>query len=167
MQSSDRIKPWLSVERMFQWLQTATDQLSYKKRMAIWLTHTGRLSTPKVAEILSVSAQAVWLWIRQFNALGPKGLQRKGRGGRRWGFMTLQQEADLLKPLIRRARTAATPNTLQIKRLVEQKLGRKVSIPYIYRLLQRHRWYDMLTQSRPPVRASKDNFRKLARPWSR
>jgi len=167
MPPSDRIKPWLSVEKMFQWLQKASGQSSYKRRMAIWLTLTGRLSASKVAEILGVSDQAVWLWLRQFNSLGPKGLERKGRGGRRWGFMTLQQEADLLKPLIRRARTGGVPKTLEIKRLVEQKLGRKVSVPYVYRLLHRHRWYETIAQSRPAVRAPKDDFRKLSRPWLR
>ena len=40
-----------------------------------------------------------WLWIGQYNRQGPAGLQRKGRGGRRWAFLTLDQEQDLLATL--------------------------------------------------------------------
>lgn len=109
MRPPPRIKPWLTIEKMFQWLQKAPDKASYKRRMAIWLIHTGKLHTPKAAEIIGVSTQTVWLWVRQYNSIGPKGLERKGRGGRRWAFMTQQQEAELLKPLIRKARSASAP----------------------------------------------------------
>ena len=49
------IRDWLSIDRMFQWLQEAPDEASHRRRMAIWLTHTGRLHAAKVAEILGVS----------------------------------------------------------------------------------------------------------------
>ena len=109
MRPCARIKPWQSIEKMFQWLQDAADESSYKRRLAIWLTHTGKLHAGKVAEILGVSTQAVWLWIRQYNNAGPGALERKGRGGRCWGFMSLQKETELLKPFIRKARSGYPP----------------------------------------------------------
>ncbi len=169
MRSPANIKSWLSVEKMFEWLQNALDETSYKRRMAIWLTHTGKLHAPKVAEILGVSTPSIWLWVRQYNACGPKGLMRKGRGGRRWGFMSLCEEAELLKPLMRKAGSANQPNAMQIKRLVEKKLGRVVSRPYIYRMLSRHGWYDKIAQSRLPAKvpARQDDFQAISRPWLR
>ena len=169
MQPPAYIKPWLSIEKMFQWLQGASDESSYKRRLAIWLTHTGKLHAPKVAELLGVSTQAVWLWIRQYNTAGPEGLERKGRGGRRWGFLTSQQEAELLKPLISQARLGDTPKPIEIKQLVEKKLGRKVSMPYIYRLLARHGWADAIAQSKSRDKTSslENNFQKLTHPWLR
>ncbi|MFC1738767.1 transposase [Planctomycetota bacterium] len=169
MRPSAYIKPWLSIEKMFQWLQKASDESSYKRRLAIWLTYTGKLHAPKVAELLGISTQAVWLWIRQYNTSGPDGLERKGRGGRRWDFMTPQQEAKLLKPLISKARSGVAPKPIVIKQLVEKKVGRKVSMPYIYRLLARHGWSDAIAQSKSRDRTSpaKDNFQKLTRPWLR
>ena len=107
MRPPARIKSWLSIEKMFQWLQSAPDEPAYKRRLAIWLTYTGKLHANKVAKVLGVSTQAVWLWIRQYNDSGPSGLKRNGRGGRRWGFMTLQQEAELLRPFIRKARSGS------------------------------------------------------------
>ncbi|MHC4396565.1 MAG: helix-turn-helix domain-containing protein [Planctomycetota bacterium] len=169
MRQPAAIKSWLSIEKMFQWLQDAPDESSYKRRMSIWLTHTGKLHANKVAKTLGVSTQAVWLWIRQYNARGPEGLKRRGRGGRRWGFLTTQQESELLKPFIRRARLGSPPKPAEIKQSIEQKLQRKVSAPYIYRLLHRHRWAEIIAQSRQyaPSEAVQDDFKKFSRPWLR
>ena len=169
MRSPGRIKEWLSIARMFQWLQDAPDQGAYKRRMAIWLTHTGKIHANKVARILGVSKQAVWLWISQYNRQGPKGLERKGRGGRRWGFMSVQEEADLLKPLLRRARAGNPPKPGAIKQLIEEKLGKKVSMAYIYRLLRRHGWSEAIAQSKLGGKAAayEADFSKLSHPWTR
>ena len=167
MRQPTQINQWLSIEKMFQWLQNATDQHAYKRLMAIWLTHTGNLHANKVAEILAVSTQAVWLWIRQYNKYGPKGLERKGRGGRRWAFLTIQQEAELIKPFIRKALTGNPPKADVIKQAVEQKLGVKVSKPYIYRMLARNKFSQIIAQSRTAETTLKDDFRNLSRPWLR
>ena len=169
MRAPAYIKSWLSVEKMFQWLQDAPDDESRKRRRAIWLTYTRKLHARKVAKILGVSTQAVWLWVRQYNNHGPEGLNRKGRGGRRWGFMTLQQEAELLKPLMKKIRSGTIPKTAEIKLLVEKKLGRKVSTPYIYRILSRHSWYEKIAQSNLVTGPSAiaDNFQKFSQPWLR
>jgi len=162
------IKPYLSVEKMFRWLQNAPDQASYKRRMAIWLTFTGRLHAPKIAEVLGVSSQAVWLWIRQYNTKGPTGLNRKGRGGRRWAFLTLRQEAELLKPLLQKAKSASAPKAAQIREVIEKHLGRKVSMPYVYRMLHRHHWYETIAQSKPVSDLSgQDTFERISQPWLR
>ena len=137
--------------------------------MAIWLTHTGKLHAPKIAEILGVSTQAVWLWIRQYNKKGPIGLYRKGRGGRRWGFLTIQQETETIKSLAQKAKCGTIPKTFEIKQIVEAKLGKKVSTPYIYRLLNRHHWYETLAQSKAVTtpKTPEDSFKKFSHPWLR
>lgn len=169
MRPPAQIKSWLSIERMFQWLQAAPEQSAYKRRMAIWLTHTGRLHAHKVAEVLGISKQAVWLWIDQYNRLGPDGLNRQGRGGRRWGFMTLQQEAELLKPFIQKTQQGQSLKAAAIRPIVERSFGRKVSLPYIYRLLSRHGLGRVIAQSQ--LKDSKTNrpgnFRRISRPWTR
>lgn len=169
MRPPAKIRGWLSIEKMFRWLQEAPDEAAHKRRMAIWLTHTGRLHAHKVAGILGVSTQAVWLWVRQYNERGPDGLVRNGRGGRRWGFMTPEQEARLLRPLIQKTKAGRAPSPRAIRRIIEQDLGRSVSMSYVYRLLRRHNWADMLARSRRPSRHQSDagTFAELAKPWRR
>jgi len=163
------IKDWLSIEKMFQWVQDSPDQSSHKCRMSIWLTHTGRLHADKVADILGVSKQAVWLWIRQYNEKGPSGLDRLGRGGRRWGILSPEEERQWLAPLIREARSGRPVKPSDVQQLVESKLHKKVSKSYIYKLLKRHDWADItgLTRSKTQSEESPDTFGTLSKPWLR
>ncbi len=169
MRRAAEIKPWLSINKMYRWLQGAPDQGAWKRRMAVWLTHTGKLNANKVAEVLGVSVGAVWLWIKQYNTDGPDGLERAGRGGRRWGFLSLEAEAELLGPFIRKARGGEVVKTSTIKEAVEERAGRGVSWPYVYRLLERHGWSDMIAQSHPDAEHQSENeeFRRISQPWMR
>ena len=168
MRTPARIKTWLSVEDMFEWVQKAPDEPAHKRRMAIWLTYTGQLHAAKVAQTLGVSVQAIWLWVRQYNSKGPEGLDRKGRGGRRWAFLSPEREAELLQPFIQQVRSGKVPKASEIRGVVQEELNRSVSMPYIYRLLYRHGWPGIIAQSQR-VRGSGggDDFEKLTRPWLR
>lgn len=169
MRPPAKINPWLTARKMLNWLENAPDEDSYKRRHAIWLTHTDKLHARKVAEILGVSSQAVWSWISQYNKFGPQGLERTGRGGRRWAFLSLKEESQLLKPFIKKAQSGKPPEAAQIKQKIEKKLGKTVSMSYVYRLLQRHQWADKIAQSGPNAANQKrvNDYLKMARPWLR
>ena len=169
MRAPARIEDHLTTEEMFQWLEDGADRASCKRRMAVWLTHTEKLHAHKVAEILGVSIQAVWLWIGQYNARGPAGLQRKGRGGRRWCYLTVRQETEVLVSFMGKVRAGERPRAAMLKPLIEKKAGRRVSMQYIYRLLARHNWAEEIAQSHPVGEKPEvaDDFRKYSRPWLR
>lgn len=154
---------------MRQWMQEAPDAEARKRRMAIWLTGIERLHAKDVAQKLGISVQAVWVWIRQYNEGGPDGLTRAGRGGRRHGFMNHQDEERLLGPFLREARAGRPPKTATVRAAIEKHLGKAVSLSYVYRLLRRHGWADLLAQSRHPAASDPpaDTFDTLARPWQR
>ena len=65
------IKDWLTAEQMLDWLSDAGDAESLQRRLAVWMTATGKLHAHHVAAMLGVSLQAVWLWIGQYNKHGP------------------------------------------------------------------------------------------------
>ena len=169
MRPPPQIKPHMSIEKMFHWLQTAPDQDAYKRRMALWLAHTGNLHAHKIAQVLGVSKQAVWLWIGQYNRLGPAGLDRTGRGGRRWAFLSRWQEANLLKPFLKDVQEGKRPKTTEIKNKVEKLLGRPVSNAYIYRMLTRNNYQQQIAQSRSVLdnTQEKDTFRSISQPWQK
>jgi biotin operon repressor len=60
--------------------------------LAIWLTWTKSLHAEKVAQMLGVSKQAIWLWLNRYQKQGPEGLQRQERGRRRWSLLELKEE---------------------------------------------------------------------------
>ena len=83
--------------------------------------------------------------------------------------MTLAQENELMRPLVKLARSGRAPKPEKVKQIVEERLGRKVSKSYIYKLLRRHGWADALRQSRPPTPPLEDSdtFDRLVKPWLR
>ena len=162
------IKPWLSTGKMEKWVGQAPDEDARKRRLSVWLTHTEKLHARDVAERLEVSVQAVWLWVGQYNRRGPGGLDRKGRGGSRRTLMSLSQEKAVLSPFLSQARAGNPPRAEVVKKAIEKKLGRKVSLPYVYALQARHGWARIIAQSHPgAMSAGGDTFQTMAAPWQR
>lgn len=168
MRPPTTIRSWMPLGKMKRWASDAPDEGTHKRRLAVLLTHTRKLHAREVADQLGVSVQAVWLWNSQYNKKGPRGLDRKGRGGRRRMLMTPCQEKAVLRPFIRLARTGRPVKAAVVKKAVEAKLGRTVSFPYVYSLLTRHGWARIIAESRQSSLPQKENtFMRLATPWRR
>ena len=144
------IHQWLSRERLQAWVKKARSREEYQKRLAIWMTLTGRFPAHRVASLLVVSKQAVWLWVSQYNRLGPDGLQRRGRGGRHRAYLSLTQEAALLDSLQKRAQRGDAPTARQVQEEVSHATRIKVSISYVYRLFDRIGWRKVGARARHP-----------------
>ena len=134
------LKPWVSEMELLEWLRGAATAGEHQKRMVVWLTHFGRWPGHRIAEMVGVSVQAVWKWVGQYNLQGPAGLCRCGRGGRRWSYLTEEQEKVLLHSLETRAAQGDIITAKQVFPLVREAAGREVSLGYVYSLLRRHGW---------------------------
>lgn len=164
------IEPWLSTEDMQAWVREAPDKAGYQRRLAVWLTHVGRLAAHQVAEFLCASKQAVWRWISQYNLQGPEGLDRQGRGGRRWAYLSVPEEEAFLQQWQQQAVRGELLTAKQLRTQLEKFARRKVSLGYVYRLLHRHGWRKLGPRPRHPKaqpRAQerfKKNFPRSSKP---
>ena len=140
MRRPAQIKSWLSEEELLAWLRDCPDRGTYQRRLAIWLTWTKSLHAEDVAQMLGVSKQAIWLWIGQYNKEGPEGLQRQGRGGRRWSLLELREEQQVLERWAKRAQQGEVITARQLLPEVQKAVGQEVSLAYLYKLLKRHGW---------------------------
>ena len=140
MRRAARIEPWLSEEELLVWVREASSRGDYQKRLAIWLTQMGSFHAHEVARMLGISKQAVWLWVSQYNKQGPSGLEREGRGGRRWSFLSWTEEEELLAGFTERAFKGELITARKMVPEIRQATGRDVSLAYVYRLLKRHQW---------------------------
>ena len=139
MRKPAQINAWLDETDLGQWTREAKSAEELRRRLSVWLTFLG-YAAHEVAYWLQVSTQAVWLWVGQYNRRGPGGLEREGRGGRRWGFLSLQKEAEILNGLGKRAQQGEVLTAQRVLPLLSQAAGRPVSAAYVYRVLHRHRW---------------------------
>lgn len=128
----------MTTEAMAQWVRQASDLEAYKKRLAIWLTLSGRLHAHRVSDLLQVSKQAVWLWVKQYNQGGPEGLDRKGRGGRRRAYLSEDDERKLVSKLQTLVSSGQARKAKELLPEVLKTVGQSVSVAYVYRLMQRH-----------------------------
>jgi len=134
------VEPWLSELELLDWMRAAESRAAYQRRLAVWLTYLRHFPAREVATLLGVSTPAVWRWLSQYNRQGPAGLMRRGRGGRRWAFLSLDQERELLATLQAQAGRGQVLTAKQIHGRVGQAVGKEVSLDYVYRLLHRHGW---------------------------
>ena len=169
MSSENFKKEWIAQDKMFVWLLESTDEFSLKRRLSIWLFQVVGLSASRIAEIIGISKQAVWLWNRDYNLKGPKSITRRGRGGRNWAFLTIEQEKSIINFFINKSHQGQKVKPIVIKQKIEQVLERKVSMPYVYRLLKRHNWYEKVMKYDPEKIKSHPeiNFESISRPWKR
>jgi transposase len=158
------IKPWLSIEDLQIWVREAPDKFSYQRPLAIWLTQVGGLAAHPVAEFLCASKQAVWLWISQYNRQGPEGLDRQGRGGRRWAYLSLAEEQALLKNWQERAARGEVLTAKQLHACLQKAAERTISLGYVYRLLHRHGWRKL--GPRPRHRKAQPGWHRSSCPGS-
>jgi transposase len=140
MRRPGELRPWISEIELLEWLRESSTADEHQKRTALWLTHFGRWPAREVAEMVGVSVQAVWKWVGQYNRQGPSGLHRGGRGGRRWSYLTEEQERTLLQTLETRAARGDILTAKQVVPLVCEAAGRDVSLACVYGLLHRHEW---------------------------
>jgi transposase len=138
MKMPAQINPWLNDDELAQWVREAPTQDAYKKRLAIWLTRRGPFHAHRVSDLLQVSKQAVWLWIKQYNQGGPDSLDRKGRGGRRRAYLSLDQERELVERLQTQVAKGQGKKAKELLPEVLEAVGQNVSVAYVYRLMQRH-----------------------------
>src|SRR3954468_8101551 len=138
MKMPAQISPWMSDEELSSWVREAPTLDAYKKRLAIWLTRRGPFHAHRVSDLLQVSKQAVWLWIKQYNQGGPESLDRKGRGGRRRAYLSLDQERALVERLQSQVSKGQGKKAKELLPEVLEAVGQNVSVAYVYRLMQRH-----------------------------
>ena len=139
MKMPARIQPWLSPEEMAQWVREADRLDAFKKRLAVWMTLRGSFHAGRISDLLQISKQSVWTWVKLYNLNGPKGLERKVRGGRRRAYLSEEEERALVSKL---QELVASGQARRAKELLPEVLkavrDQSVSVTYVYRLLQRH-----------------------------
>jgi len=165
MRPAAQIRDWLDREHMLTWLQESPDKATYQRRLAVWLTFAGKLHAHKIAAMLGVSLPSIWSWIKRYNTFGPRGLNRQKRGGKTWSYLEKKEEWYFLRSMLGQSEEKKLPSAQVIKLALEKKLGRKVSLSYVYKLIHRHNWPRIYTQSQPY--AKKDHFNTYAQPWQR
>lgn len=77
-------------------------------------------------------------------------VQRRNWGGRRYGYMTVEDERKFLSQFLDKAEQGGILVVGEIKRAFEALVGRKVAKTTIYRMLDRHNWRTIIPRPHHP-----------------
>lgn len=123
------------------------------------------LNDRDVAKLLGRSR---WSVIRMRKAFGQlhsgNELVDRNWGGRRYGYMSVDQERQFLSRFLDQASVGGAVNAGEIKRAFEALVGHRVAKTTIYRMLDRHGWRKIMPRPHHPksdVKAQK-GFKKTA-----
>lgn len=145
---------------------TSKEREQYQRWQAIFLTGKG-LQADVIAEYVGTTKGTVHQWVYQYNHDGPDGFTLQGRGGRRFGLLSLEEEAELLDSIRARAEVGRILNAFAIKEQVEERLAKRVSKDYLYDLLHRHKWRKVMPRPQHPKadKEKQEEFKKNFQSW--
>lgn len=133
------VAPWKTREELLVWLKEADSKPEYQRRLVIWMAVVQPRPAAQVAEALGISTQVVWKWISEYNRMGPDGLDRSGRGGRRRSLLSLSAERALVTKVRSLQSQEPCPSLRSLLPEVRRTLRRDVSLHYLYGLMARWR----------------------------
>src|SRR5260370_8737470 len=103
-----------------------------------------------MARHCGVSKATVHAVIASYNRQGIAAVETAGKGGRRSGYLSLEEEREFLAPFFGRAERGELATTEEIWRAFEARVGHEVDGSTIYRLLARHAWPKLIPRPPPP-----------------
>jgi transposase len=152
MRPPAKIKPWLSLPQLTEWVCAASADASVlRKRLVVWLMALQPRYARQVAALLGVSVVSVWRWISCYNRDGPQALRASRRGGHRRGhFESRAEEASVLVSLEPQALAGDLLTAGPVRQALEQAAGHPLSTRSLYDLLARQDWRKLAPRPRHP-----------------
>lgn len=81
---------------------------------------------------------------------GVKSRKKEQRGGRRRQNMCLEEEKQFLQPFLEKAAAGGILVVGEIKKALDERLGRKTALASTYNLLHRHNWRKLAPDKQHP-----------------
>ena len=132
--------PHLTGDEIKEKLRAAKGKGQYRRWLAVNLSLRKRLSHHEIAEILGVSVQAVHQWLGAYNREGEKALLPKAENRGRKPFLDSEKEAEIIKEFNDIALKGELVTVDKISSKISKIVGKKVSVGYPYKVLERQRW---------------------------
>lgn len=139
-------------------LQKAIDRLSEAKTVgdlrqaqAVVFPLQFGLTLEQTAEAIGISVGwACRLRTAFIREGGASPTVKQSRGGRRRENLSRDEESEFLEPFFEKAKTGGILVVSEIKRAMEERLGRPVALASAYNLLHRNGWRKMAPDKRHP-----------------
>jgi len=135
-----KAEPHLSEEEILKRIKRTVGFWRVQKWLAVLIATVDPCPAREIARHTGLAEQTIHNLISLYNRLGPQALEGPGKGNRGRAYLSLEQEAEFLKPFFERAATGRIATASEIHKALEKRLGCSAHVTSVYRLLKRHRW---------------------------
>jgi transposase len=156
MATITRAKPHLPIEEVKERMNTDPRSWCRKRWLIIYNALVDPREASEIAKHTGVSVSTVHKVISLYNKFGVSSVETAGKGGRRFSYLTREEEQDFLEPFFERAEKGEIATTAEIQQAFERKVGHEVDSSTVYRLLDRHEWRKIVPRSFHPQARKED-----------
>ena len=139
-----------SSQELLNHMKSTKDKTEYMKFQAMHLYKVENKSANEVAQTVGTSNDMIYQWAHRYKKFGVLGLINKPRGGRKWSFMSIEEEKAMLDELTKDATKGLVVVSKVIRNVAEKKLGHPVSADYAEDILNRHGWRKIMPRPKHP-----------------
>ncbi len=150
MAKTSKIHPHLSLREIDQRLRQTQGFWKVQRWMAIRYGMVHPSTASQIAKAVGLSTSSVQHLISNYNKEGATAVETKGSGGRKYGYLTLEQEKSFLASCQEKALSGHYTTVEDIQKAFEEKVGKSVARSTIYRLLDRHSWCKLIPRPKHP-----------------
>jgi len=140
----------VSKEMLTERIQSTQDKTEFMKLQAMYLYTIESLPAKNIAQAIGKTPGIIYQWAHRLKKFGLDAFQLKPRGGRKWAYMSLEEEVALLEELQQDATKGLVVISKIVRNKAEEKLGRPVSADYAEDLLKRHDWRKIMPRPKHP-----------------
>jgi transposase len=143
-------------------MESTKNKREYIKARIVYLMQVEKIKAKDVAVAMGTSKQMVHFYNGRYKKFGIAGLINKYRGGRKWSFMSLEEEKQLLESITPDAKKGLVVISKIVRNKAEEYLGHPVSADYAEDLLNRHEWHKVMPRPKHPKssKEEQEEFKK-------
>ena len=143
---------------------------SHSRWQIIYLIQVGNMhSAELIAPLVNLSVHSIYKIVERYNLEGASALMYKEKGGRRRFLLTMEEETAMFISLENLALKGLIKTANDIRKVIEEKVGKVVSDDYLWDLLHRNGWKKKMPRPHHPKRSLEEqaDFKKnFPKSWS-
>ncbi len=155
----------ISAEKAKSALKAAKSPSDFKRWQIIYMVLTQNVDANYLSDITGYSKANIYAIVQQHNNKDKPDVSIRSRGGRRRSLMSVEEEASLMKGLEDHAIKGQILSFWDIKKIVENKVGKVVSDDFLWDLFKRNGWTKQTPRPHHPKKneALQEEFKKTSR----
>jgi transposase len=148
-------------------LERAVSKAEYRRVLCVWLRAALGMPAIEIATVLGWSTGSVHNLHSRYLREGASALVGSGRGGRRWAWLTVGEEEELLAAFAHPAEQGGITEISAVQAALEQRVGQAVAKSTVYRLVARWGWRKLVPRPFHPdtLPAVQQAFKKSSGVW--